>query len=160
MRRNLLDSPIALVLLTCSGWALCSLSFVGLGRHRGSHALGTVLVELGLMLAGTFCLYWSPYTLRDGVRNDRWPDAAVDPLRQVVDHVAWRWLIAALVVTMLIVMIVKWRQSLYFWEVFFLLQAVTQLSSAFARPRQKPGSWARVDWTKIPPLHSDHWGER
>lgn len=160
MRRNPFDSPIALVLLTCVGWALCGLGFIGLGNHRGTHALGPILVQLGLLLVGIFCLYWSPYTLREGVRNERWPSAAVDPFRRVVEHPAWRWLVAVLGVAMVIILIVKWRHDLYYWETFFLFQTVVQIGGAFTRPRQKSGTGARIDWASIPPLHSDHWGER
>jgi hypothetical protein len=65
-----------------------------------------------------------------------------------------------LLVAMMVALIKGRHRHAYFWAVFFLLQAQSQIGSAFARTRKLLGTGARLDWSKVSPLRSEHWGER
>jgi hypothetical protein len=49
-----------------------------------------------------------------------------------------------LLVAMMVALIKGWRRHAYFWAVFFLLQAQSQIGSAFARTRKLLGTGARL----------------
>jgi len=160
MRRNPFDTPLGLIFLTGVGCVVSSLSFYAMDRHWGSRSIDTIVLQFAVLMAGIALLFWAPSQLREGVLNEQWPAAMVDPLRRVAQHPACRALIGFLFVAMLVALGIDVHHSLYFWEIFYVQQAIMHLSNAFAPPRRKPGPRTTLDWTKVPPLHSEHWGER
>ena len=159
MTQKLTATPERLLALACLGGVISVIGFYAVGKSHDS--LPFLLVYAVLVLGGMFLIYWAPYHLREGIRNERWPAEQTAPLRRIVEHAAWTAAIFVLVIAMLLALALqRHHNKTYFWPVFLLLQTMTQLSGAFRAPRPRPDSPNHVDWATVQPLHSDHWGER
>ncbi len=157
MRANLLDSPRGLAALTCLGGLVSALGFA---CFQGFRSLIPVVLAFGVIVFGSIVMFKAGYDLREGIRNERWPEAEIVPLRRMVQHPVWIACIVTLLVAMCAALLTARSHHRYFWAVFLLLQITTQLSNAISRPYEPPGVGGHIDWTKISPLHSEHWGER
>lgn len=153
------DAPVPLAAWTVLGAFLATSSFLWGTTHRVGQSHPLLLVCAALVLLGLVALYWGANRLRNGVGSEHWPAETVEPLRNVVRHPAWT--VGTIVLLILLVLALVWRShhNAYFWGVFFLLQAQTQLSNALNRPRTRQGPEGFLDWSKVAPLQSDHWGE-
>ena len=157
----MLDSPNRLTALTIAAILLACAGFIA-GNVPPVHGSLPLLALCFLcVVIGYLGMLWASYTLRQDVRNERWPEDILAPFRRVTDHPLWKIGMGLLFVAMCVVVALQDRHHrTWFWAVFFLLQAQTQISNAFARPRTPRGSGARIDWSKVAPLRSEHWGER
>ncbi len=109
-------------------------------------------------LAGYLGMLCASYNPRHDVRHERWPEDTFSPFSLVTAHVLWKIGMGVPCVAMLATLVEDRRHRTRFWPVFILLQPQTQIGSAFVRSRTLRGT--RLDWTKIPALRSDRWGER
>ena len=105
-------------------------------------------------------MYWASYTLRKAIRNDRWPEDALTPIRRVIHHPGWVASMGLLLVAMVWFLAGDRHHRAYFWIIFLLLQTQTQIASAFAPSPVSRLPAAGRDWSSIAPLNSTHWGER
>ena len=157
----MLNSPFRLtaLMLTCSLVAVACFLSIGISAVR-THPLLMIPCIMGVVVAFLGML-WSSSLLRNNVRNERWPAETLAPFHRVIDHVLWKIGLGLLFVALIAALMLQGRHHTpWFWAVFFLLQAQTQMTNAFARPRTPPATGALLDWSKLSPLHSDHWGER
>ncbi len=146
-------------MVTCS--LLSVACFLGINLHATRAHLFLMIPCCLCVVLGYLGMLWTSSRLRDNVRNQRWPLETLAPFQRVIDHVLWKIGVALLLVAMFASLVAQGRHhQSWFWAVFFLLQAQTQMTNAFARPRTPPGTGAHIDWSKVLPLHSEHWGER
>lgn len=156
----MLDSPYRLTASTVAAGLLAGAGFIA-GNRLSPHTPLLILVALLVLIAiGMTGLFWGAHTLREAIRNERWPEHTLAPFRRVIDHPLWKWAMGLLMVAMLVALIKDRHQRTYFWGVFCLLQTQTQITTALARPRKPHLPGAHLDWSKVAPLHSDHWGTR
>ncbi len=152
-------TPNRLVALTCFGSVLSCVGFFAVSKWHDS--LSQMLADAALVLVGLCLLYGTPFQLREGIANERWPANETEPLRRLVKHPAWTAATFLLVAAMLVSLLLdRHHHRLSFWPIFLLLQMMTQLTSSFRAPYQRPGAPMPLDWTSVKPLHSEHWGER
>lgn len=113
------------------------------------------------MVLGIGILYWSANDLRSGVESERWSADQIAPFVSAVRHPLWKAVLLVLSASMLASLF--WAMLHHggpFWCSFLLVQMVTQLSSPFTKNVRENHTGARLEWSKFPPLTSDHWGER
>lgn len=151
-------TPLRLAGWTALGSVVSVIGFASVRAFRES--LPALLACAALALGGLVLVYYPTYQLRRGVENDRWSEEELGPLRRATEHPAWFAATFLLVIAMLASLVVVNSHRPFFWGVFVLLQPLSQLSSAVRRPPKAAGHAARLDWSKVPPLQSDHWGER
>lgn len=156
----MLKSPYRLVALTVAGILLSGAGFVCGNLHSVYLSLPLLATCFACVVIGVLGTCWASYALREGVQNERWSERILAPFRRVTDHVLWKIGMAGLIVAMFAALTQDRHHRTWFWLVFILLQAQTQINSAFARPRKAAGSGNRPDWSQMPPLQSEHWGER
>lgn len=156
----MLDSPYRLTALTIAGCLLGTAGLLGSSVHSIYNSLPRLMACVVFVVIGMLGMYWASYTLRECVQNERWPPESITPFRRAVDHPIWKCVMVLLVFAMLLILIQAEHHRGYFWCVFFLLQTQTQIGSAFVRPRRTGDAHAGIDWSKMAPLTSDHWGER
>ena len=155
----MVDSPNRMTALTLFGGLLSTAGFITAGLPSAHGSLPLLTVSLLCVAAGALGMYKFAYTLRDGVRNQRWPAQAIAPFQKMIDPPAWKLIMAVLFLAMCLSIVRYWHhRNGFFWSVFLLLQTQTQIGNAFTRPKQTPGPVARLDWSKVQPLTSDHWG--
>ncbi len=142
----------------------CLLSTAGIlasNRYAVHSQLSVLAACFACVVVGYLSMLWTASTLRNNIQNERWPVETLAPFRQVIDHVLWRFAMAVLLVAMLATLIFQDRHHhSWYWATFFLLQAQTQFTYAFGRPREPSATGHLLDWSKVSPLRSDHWGER
>ncbi len=155
----MVDSPNRLTALTlfCGLLSTASCVTAGLPSARGSQPLLTI--SLVCAFIGLTGMYKFAYTLREGVRNQRWPAQTLAPFRKTIDHPAWKLTMGVLFLATCLAL-VRYAPHVngFFWGVFLLLKTQMQISGSFARPKQTQAPVARLDWSKVQPLTSDHWG--
>lgn len=153
-----LDSPYKFTSLIAAGGILSAAGFFGASLHPWT--LPTLVICVAAILIGTVGLYWAASSLGKGVRNERWPEEALTPFRRAIDHPAWKVIMGLLLVAMLVALANARPHRVYFWCVFVLLQAQTQIGSAFARPTKLEQPGTLIHRSEVPHLDSEHWGER
>lgn len=146
-------------MVTCS--LLSVACFLGMNLHATRAHLFLQIPCSASVVVGYLGMLWTGSTLRNNVQSDRWPAETLAPFQRVLNHVLWKIGVGLLFLGLVAALMVQGRHHTpWFWAVFFLLQAQTQMTNAFARPRTPPGTGAHIDWSKVLPLHSEHWGER
>ena len=153
-------SPYRLTALTLAG-SLLSVAGLVCGSLPFVHAsLPWLMLGLAGAVTGALGMYWASYLLREDVRNERWPEETLAPFRRMTDHVLWKVGMGLLFVGMLATLLQDRHHRQWFWAFFILLQMQTKVSNAFARPRKAGSAGTRLDFSQVPPLRSEHWGQR
>lgn len=153
-------SPYPRIALTLSCGLLTAMGFVIAGAHAKGSLLFAVL-SFSCVALGLVGMYVSGYFLREEVRNERWPEVTLARMRRLTGHSLWRSLMALALVTMCVSMFFSHRrQQTLFWTAFCFLQTLAQIGNAFTRHSEKPGKSKLLDWSRVLPLRSEHWGER
>lgn len=156
----MLETPYRLTAFTVAAILLSGAGFVCGNLRSVYSSLPLLAACFAGVVIGVLGMYWAAYILREGVRNERWSERTLAPFRRITDHVLWKIGMVGLVVAMLAALTQDRHHRSWFWPVFFILQTQTQINTAFARPRKAAGSGTRPDWSQIPPLQSEYWGER
>ncbi len=156
----MLNSPFRFTVVTVACSAVIVAGFLASELRPVYSSLPLLSVCFLSVVAGVIGMYWTSFTLREDVRNDRWSDEVLAPFRTLTTHVLWYLGMAVLVIAMLFTWVHRRHHSPFLWVFLFLLQTQSQLTSAFAKPRKPSGSGHRIEWNKFSPLQSEHWGER
>ena len=155
----MLDSPYRLTALIFAGSLLACAGFLGSSFHPIHTSLPLLLLTFALVVVGLLIMFWAANTLRDDNANERWPEATLAPFRAVTTHVLWNITMGLLVLAMFAALTQDRHHRSWFWAIFVLLQTQTQLTTAFARPRKPTRPSPLLDWSKVAPLQSEHWGK-
>lgn len=157
----MLDSPMRLVAVIIAGALVGSIAFLPMNKVSAHPAAPVVALFLALIPLSMGSMIWAGSKLRDGVQNERWPESAIQPLRAVVSSAAWKAGLVLLLACLAAATVFERRAHdyPYFWSIFCLQQACTQLSYAARRPVKPSASGNRLDLSETLPLHSEHWGE-
>ena len=156
----MLDSPYRLTALTIVCSLLATAGFIAASLHSTYCSLLLLLLCFALVVISLLGMFWAANTLRNDVRNERWPEATLAPFRRVVDHVLWKVAMGLLLLGMFAALAQDRHHRTWFWAVFVLLQTQTQIGTAFPRLRKPTGPGLLLDWSRVSPLRSEHWGER
>jgi hypothetical protein len=160
MQRELLDSPKRLAAATSLSGLVGGIGWVCMGLSRGPNRHVWLSGSFATVMIGIFGIYRASYSLREGIRNERWPDEAVELLRRSVQHPVWKVVIILLFVTIVLAIVVERPISGVSWASLLLLQTMEQLSNAVRLPLNQSGPGIHIDRASSAPLRSDHWGER
>ena len=160
MKPSLPDSPVkpALLSVLCS-LIPCVIFFVPWRGLRHSHLYGTYLL-VSFVIFGGFAILSLKFVsdFRQGVENERWPEAQIERLRAHLESHYYTVLSIVLLLAFLVFEFpLKPRFGGLGWGCFLLGQTISQLRIAVRRPRPSTPS---IDWRNSGPLHSDHWGQR
>ena len=158
----MLRSPVRLTALMVLCSLLAATGFLVLSSSPAVHTHPFLLAAcFACVLLGYLGMLWTGSTLRNNVQSDRWPAETLAPFQRVLNHVLWKIGVGLLFLGLVAALMVQGRHhTSWFWAVFVLLQAQTQITNAFTDPRTPPGTGAYTDWSAAAPLHSEHWGER
>ncbi len=156
----MLDSPYRLTALTIAGSLLATAGFFAASFHPIYSSLPLLLLCFALVVTSLLGMFWAANTLRNDVQNERWPEATLAPFRRVTGHVLWKIAMGLLLLAMFAALTQDHHHRTWFWAVFVLLQTQTQIGTAFARLRKPTPPGPLLDWSKVSPLRSRHWGER
>lgn len=157
-------TPMQLVLLSFAGFVLCAgslplLRFVHTADACHNIRWTPALLLFGLFVAGVIVYLKATTALKNGIRNQQWPEEQLQPLRSVFESP----LIQVLVCALLVAYAILWLTHSHFRDLglacFILMQVLSQLQIAVRRPRT-PRPNPLVDWRNFAPIHSDHWGQR
>lgn len=160
MKPSLPDSPVKPALLSVlSSLVACAIFLVPGPRMHHSRLFGAYLLFSLLIFAGFAIL--SLKFVRDfkqGIENERWPEAQIEPLRAHLESHFYTALSIALLAAFLIFEFpLKRRFGGLGWSCFLLSQTVSQLRISIKRPRPSTPS---IQWRTSAPIHSNHWGDR
>jgi hypothetical protein len=95
--------------------------------------------------------------LKDGVRNQRWLEKELEPVRTLVSRPIWNVLMWVQVVAGLAYWIFGPKHNvlaLYYWFAYIPLQVPQQMRLALRKPRVP----VTIDWKAFKPMQSEHWG--
>ena len=95
--------------------------------------------------------------LNDGIRNEKWPDEEIAPLRRLTQYSAFTVIpLLALVALLAISIFNHFHMSDLFWPVYWTNMTLGQLKLA-VKPMATTTTGAV--WQHAAPICSDHWGE-
>lgn len=163
MKPSLPDSPVKPALLSVLGSLIACSVFLALplfsSRMHHSRLLGGYLVFcLAVFVGATIFSLTSVGTIKQGIENQRWTEAQIEPLRAHLESPYYTALSIGLLVPFAIFeFVLQKRFGGLGWGCFLLSQTISQLRIALKRPRS---SNPPIDWHKFTPIHSDHWGSR
>ena len=159
MKLRLANSPARLILLAFVGCVITSILFLApkAWAAQNTHRVAAFLVGFGIFAAGALLALKSTTDLRNGVENERWPESQIEPFRRHFQSPLYTALSIALLIAYTLLVLVSRRFRGEGWACFLFLQTLSQIRSAFRRPRVKIPP---VQWNNFSPIHSDHWGER
>jgi archaellum biogenesis protein FlaJ (TadC family) len=153
-------SPMQLACLALSGSFAPSIAFwlpiMPGSNHRDAWSiLGVVLFATGILF-----LFRVPPELESGIANRRWPESQVEKLRSILNSRAITIVLFMLLIACVVMVFLPQRSfRRVTWAFMLPVQSLSLLRLACKEPKPQ-GPFERLDWKSIPPLQSQHWGER
>jgi hypothetical protein len=121
--------------------------------------LGRLLLLLPFFAACITLTLMAESRFKDGVRNNRWSEEEIAPVREVLLSPWWTFFSVVTLIASGILMFVSAHSYRDIgWALFVIGQSATRLQTAFRQPTPKNPSGP--DWKSFSPIRSEHWGER
>lgn len=124
------------------------------------------------------CIRWTPFlllsgtavlgiivsvvastSLKNGIKNQQWPEEQIHPLRSWLESPLMNGLLLALFVAYAVLWLIHSRYRTLGFVGFVFIQVIGQLKNAVRRPSAKPSNLI-TGWRDLSPIHSDQWGQR
>jgi hypothetical protein len=145
-----------------AGWSAvgCLINFAANSlpsRHILSR--GHSVIVFLLLLALGIALNWLAWErLNDGIRNEKWSDESIAPLRRLTQRSAFTVipLVALLVLLAISTFSGHFRGSDLYWSTFWTNMVLGQLKLAVKPPKT---TTTEAVWQNAAPIRSEHWGE-
>ena len=171
--QRVLPAPLHLAKLTLTGCAITIGAFAEtflpfshpVYRHGLAAMLWSVRLELLCvmlpLLCGLVLTYYNNHRLSSGVNHLCFTDDELEEARVFVNQPRLTWLQFLLFILFAIAWITldphKHREVSD--GSIILLVAVNPLSYLRSTLRKAPGKSVSIDWNRMQPVHSDHWGQ-
>jgi hypothetical protein len=160
MRPRLPSSPARLIATAFLGTLIsCALFLAPVGLLHGGNITIRLIVGFALLVAGLGLFLKSVHELKEGVRNQRWPDAQIAPLRAICESPFYTAFSIALLIAFAALAVPSTHFRALGWIFYLLSQALSQIRMALVPPRTRAVGPA-IDWRSSAPIYSDHWGQR
>lgn len=154
-------TPLHLVGLSLTGSLLVGGGLLGVAHRSGPFQWSTGWVWLAVSGLGAPGLIWPGYTLRRGLKEGRWPAAAVDSARRLTQHPLWTAGVIACLVAMLAIGAMTGGVGRgYFMSLFLFGQTMSQMRLSLRRDTDDPLLPPAMKLAPTASLRSEHWGER
>ena len=135
------------------------LATVYYARFVASGWFSRSLFLLPLMLIGAALHFSAQKRLKRGIKDGRWPSAAIETLRINLESSLWRAASWACLILFCVGIVEGGRCNSLGMAIFVLWQTINTLQEAVRRPNVSEPRLG-LDWRRCPPLRSEHWGER
>jgi hypothetical protein len=152
-------SPLQLASLAFGSSLISSTLFI-LPIAPGSYLrFEWIALGIAFLAAGIYLVFKAKTELESGIANQRWPEAQVERLRSIVNSPTVTIVFVAFMLAYVSMVFQHNSFRHIAWGFYWPAQAITQLRFACKEPKPQ-GPFERLDWKTIPPLQSEHWGER
>lgn len=112
-----------------------------------------------MIVIGVIASLFAEQELKNGIAANRWPDDAIEYLKELLAHPAFTALMLAAFVASIVCLVHSFtRISDWYWAFFWPCLSISRVRM-MARP-ERPNQSDRMFTPGEPPkpLHSDHWG--
>lgn len=160
MARRFNSTPVQLILLAILGTLIvCAIFFAPATLFHTASLAIRLMAGFGLLAAGLALFLKSLSELKEGVRNQRWPEAQIAPIRRICESPFYTACSLALLIAFAALAIPSRHHRGLGWTFYLLSQLLLQLRIAVVPPRRRVPS-PTLDWQTHAPIQSEHWGER
>lgn len=166
MQRRPRFSALQMAVLSALGGLLLASGFLlTIPLHRQLGNAGWVRRALLIfvpLLSGAVLTFVAEASLRRGLKDGRWPSADILSLRGLLESAV----VKAVSCTFLLVsiggfLLAPHRYKAVGWALLIVLQTLLRLQTlVHPRPQASGQSHGKLDWRSIPPIRSEHWGQR